>query len=496
MRLCDSPTDLRSLLALAGALALAGTALGGCAQTISEEEEADDYPQAAFGHDDILELWTLEDGYYVSPVLEAPLGATRVGVLLTTFDPELPDAMSDVPLAMPELDVRTAGDGASGAWAVVQHDWSEEGVHVGVAELGAPATGVQLRVAADMVDAIESLQWSAVLPLEGYEEPSDELEGEVIDEVPADAEVGLASEDLRSDLARLGVVSRARWGARAGRGCSSNASKYRFAIHHTVSPQRGDLAAMVRGFQRYHQVSNGWCDIGYHFLIGGDGTIFEGRPLEQLGAHVGGHNTGNIGIAFIGCFDSSCPSSMGSRTPSDAAIRSAGRLIHRLSQIYRITITSRNVLGHRQHSGQYTTCPGQNLLDRLGRIRTLARSGGGGGGGSTPRPRRSCRSDTLGRNVTHGTCVQSSFSGCGRSRCSWFRCTDGAWTCTDLAACDGAEHRNASCPAGSGQCFDDFSDRSVSVGQQGYNQCGTNQYRRCTCSSGGRWTSCSACMRL
>ena len=250
---------------------------------------------------------------------------------------------------------------------------------------------------------------------------------------------------------------------------------------------------MVRGFQRYHMVTNGWCDIGYHFLIGRDGTIYEGRPLTQLGAHVGGHNTGNIGIAFVGCFDRSCPSSMGSRTPSDAAIRSAGALIYRLSRVYGISVSSRTVLGHRQHSGQSTACPGQYLLDRLGRVRSLGRSGSSGSG---PRPRRSCRSDTVGRTVPHGSCVQSSFSGCGRSRCAWFRCADGAWQCTDLAACDASEYRNSSCSAGTGQCLDDYFGTSVNVGRTGLNRCGTGQYRQCTCSSGGRWASCGPCMRV
>ncbi|MDQ3035655.1 MAG: peptidoglycan recognition protein, partial [Myxococcota bacterium] len=368
----DRLQRVRSLLALAGVLALSGAVVG-CQQAATEEEEADDFPQVAYGHDEIVGEWTLEEGYYVSPVLEAPLGATRVGVLLTTLEPELPEMMTEVPTEMPALDVRTAADGTAGAWAPIEHDWSEEGVHVGIADLGDPVMGVQLRIDASLVDVVESLTFSAVLPAIADTEPSDELEPETIEEVD---EVGLATEALRSDLARLGVRSRASWGARAGRGCSSNTSKYRFAIHHTVSPQRGNVAAMVRGFQRYHMSTNGWCDIGYHFLVGRDGTVYEGRPLTQLGAHVGGHNTGNIGIAFVGCFDRSCPSSMGSRVPSDAAIRGAARVIHRLSRVHGISISTRTLLGHRQHSGQSTACPGQNLLDRLGRLRTLARSGG------------------------------------------------------------------------------------------------------------------------
>ena len=37
-------------------------------------------------------------------------------------------------------------------------------------------------------------------------------------------------------------------------------------------------------------------DIGYHFVIGLDGEIEEGRPIEQSGAHTKGHNFDSIGI--------------------------------------------------------------------------------------------------------------------------------------------------------------------------------------------------------
>ncbi|AKF10123.1 peptidoglycan recognition protein [Sandaracinus amylolyticus] len=359
-------------LALVCSLLFATTA---CEQPAAHDEEsADDYPELAFGHDEIMETWSLEGDHYVSPQLEAPLGATRVGVMLSTID---------VAAEMPELEARGEGE-----WVAIQNTWSEEGVHVGTADLPGGATAVQVRIEAALVDAIASIAFNAVVPVDANVAPDDELGPE--DEAPAltgeEPAVGLTTEDLRSDLASIGVRSRAQWGARRGRCSGRDGRRYRFAIHHTVSPQTGNVAAMVRGFQRYHMDSNGWCDIGYHFLIGGDGTIYEGRPLEQLGAHVGGHNSGNIGIAFVGCFDGVCPRSYGSRTPSDAAVRAAGRLIHKLSRIYGISVSSRNVLGHRQHSGQSTSCPGSQLLARLDTIRSLARSGGGGSSGGDTRP--------------------------------------------------------------------------------------------------------------
>ena len=40
--------------------------------------------------------------------------------------------------------------------------------------------------------------------------------------------------------------------------------------------------------------------IGYHFVIYIDGTIHTGRHPDEIGAHVGGHNSSSIGICMIG----------------------------------------------------------------------------------------------------------------------------------------------------------------------------------------------------
>jgi N-acetylmuramoyl-L-alanine amidase len=45
---------------------------------------------------------------------------------------------------------------------------------------------------------------------------------------------------------------------------------------------------------------NGWQDIGYHYVIYRDGTIHEGRPVEQIGAHCYGYNAHSIGVCYIG----------------------------------------------------------------------------------------------------------------------------------------------------------------------------------------------------
>lgn len=72
--------------------------------------------------------------------------------------------------------------------------------------------------------------------------------------------------------------------------------------HHTAGPtDRNDDHAedLFRTFHREH-ANKGWGGIGYHYGIGRSGTLFLLRPTGLKGAHVGKHNTGNIGVVCHG----------------------------------------------------------------------------------------------------------------------------------------------------------------------------------------------------
>ena len=82
-------------------------------------------------------------------------------------------------------------------------------------------------------------------------------------------------------------------------------------IHHSVTPECftfDDCAAEMRSMQNYHMDSNGWCDIGYSFAIGGDGEVCEGRGWNHVGAHTYGFNDVGYGVDFIGDFTDHDPS--------------------------------------------------------------------------------------------------------------------------------------------------------------------------------------------
>ncbi len=128
------------------------------------------------------------------------------------------------------------------------------------------------------------------------------------------------------------MVSRAGWGARAPKYCDYP----RLAdhvdgviFHHTAGSNRysrADAPRIVRGIQAYHMSGQGWCDIGYNFLIDKYGVIYEGRSggvLPQVrGAHAGNFtvNTYAMGVSMMGNLDRVAPST----AMKSAAVRLIG----------------------------------------------------------------------------------------------------------------------------------------------------------------------------
>lgn len=118
-------------------------------------------------------------------------------------------------------------------------------------------------------------------------------------------------------------------------------------------------AAKVAEVRKWHVQERGWKDIGYHYLIDRDGTVAEGRPLDQVGAHTQGHNTGSIGISLIGGFGSSADDKFQDHfTPQqDFALR---KLIDDLK--YRFSVTK--VSGHNEYANK--ACPGFRVKQWIG----------------------------------------------------------------------------------------------------------------------------------
>ncbi|NQZ56308.1 MAG: N-acetylmuramoyl-L-alanine amidase [Lentisphaeraceae bacterium] len=107
-------------------------------------------------------------------------------------------------------------------------------------------------------------------------------------------------------LQELSFTTRSQWQAKKPRNMRQAPPYSRITLHHTSDSKDtfpSDNKAYLRSIQNHHQRANKWADIAYHFLIGENGEIFEGRLLCYQGAHVKRHNPGNIGIALLGNFD-------------------------------------------------------------------------------------------------------------------------------------------------------------------------------------------------
>ena len=72
-------------------------------------------------------------------------------------------------------------------------------------------------------------------------------------------------------------------------------------LHCTATAEGKDYS--VETIRKWH-LKRGWSDIGYHYLIGLDGTIHLGRPVIKQGAHTKGENKTSIGIAYVGGVES------------------------------------------------------------------------------------------------------------------------------------------------------------------------------------------------
>ena len=116
----------------------------------------------------------------------------------------------------------------------------------------------------------------------------------------------------KSASGKLKIVNRRTWLAQPAVARSKNLTHpvpY-VVILHTATESCKTLAAcvfIVRHAQTFHIESNGWNDIGYSFLVGGDGSVYKGRGWDIESAFAYGYNRRAIDIGFIGTFTSEVP---------------------------------------------------------------------------------------------------------------------------------------------------------------------------------------------
>ena len=202
------------------------------------------------------------------------------------------------------------------------------------------------------------------------------------------------------------VISRAGWGADESLRFTSSGTEVwppefhpiqKLIVHHTAGKNNDpDPEATVRAIYYYDAVTKGWGDMGYNFLIDEAGHIYEGRYSREYasneiptgedvagngvtGAHVGGWNSGTVGIALLG--------TLSNQDAAPAARAALEQLLawkaerHAIDPLASSTYVNpvsgstkfvANISGHRDWAA--TLCPGDAFYSTLPALRQAVES--------------------------------------------------------------------------------------------------------------------------
>ena len=119
-------------------------------------------------------------------------------------------------------------------------------------------------------------------------------------------------------------------------------------VHCAATREGRDFT--VEDITRWHK-ARGFATIGYHYVIYRDGSIHEGRPLEQIGAHCVGHNKHSIGICYVGGKTKDMKQNKDTRTLAQKAALLT--LLIELRKMY----PNAKIVGHRDYDKHGKTCP-------------------------------------------------------------------------------------------------------------------------------------------
>lgn len=111
-------------------------------------------------------------------------------------------------------------------------------------------------------------------------------------------------------------------------------------IHCTATPEGLDCSAKQiadMDIQRFGQES-------YHHIVTLDGTDHARLADTVKGAHVGGHNTGNIGVSYVGGIDRVTKKGKDTRTPAQR------ETLRKIVSAYKAKYPGIVVRGHRDWS--------------------------------------------------------------------------------------------------------------------------------------------------
>jgi len=126
-------------------------------------------------------------------------------------------------------------------------------------------------------------------------------------------------------------------------------------IHCAATPEGRDVKAATISqwdIARFGQVS-------YHWVVELDGSKHNTLADDKLGAHVGGHNHGNIGICYVGGV------SADNATPKDTRTDAQKQALRDLVAHYKGLYPNAILRGHRDWPGVAKACPSFDVSTAL-----------------------------------------------------------------------------------------------------------------------------------
>ncbi len=153
------------------------------------------------------------------------------------------------------------------------------------------------------------------------------------------------------------VLCRDAWGANPPHPGGTTHLLNRMTIHHTaaVLGDNRNSPARLRQHQHYHQDSEGWIDIAYHFGVDRGGNIYELRKPELVGDTATSYDpTGHFLVVCEGNFDD--------EEVSEEQLNGAALTFAWASQQFNIRT---DTLGGHRDASPDTACPGANLYDHV-----------------------------------------------------------------------------------------------------------------------------------
>lgn len=118
-------------------------------------------------------------------------------------------------------------------------------------------------------------------------------------------------------------------------------------VHCSATPEGREVT--VEQITAWHR-ARGFRTIGYHYLVGLDGSVSAGRPEAEVGAHCTGQNARSIGVCYVGGLDRDTLQPKDTRTPAQReALRG---LVDELRKRY----PGAKLHGHREFAAKACPC--------------------------------------------------------------------------------------------------------------------------------------------